>query len=121
MDGQRDNTTLCAAVAADRFGDNLPNELGTGSRKIFSQTAASRLNSIDVEVNNVYSAYEAKAEWDSLLPDIEAALELLDDTGERPINSSTTKPAPLPVPVCSTVGNVLGSYHYHHKTLERLF
>jgi hypothetical protein len=28
---------------------------------------------------------------------------------------------PLPVPVCSIVGDVLGSYHYHHVTLERLF
>jgi hypothetical protein len=28
---------------------------------------------------------------------------------------------PLPVPVCSIVGDVLGNFIYHHKTLERLF
>jgi len=28
---------------------------------------------------------------------------------------------PLPVPVCSIVGDVLGGYHYSHKSLERLF
>jgi len=32
-------------------------------------------------VNNVYSAYEAKAELGALIPDIEAALELLNDAG----------------------------------------
>ena len=28
---------------------------------------------------------------------------------------------PLPIPVCSIVGDVLGSYHCHHAMLERLF
>jgi phosphoribosyl-ATP pyrophosphohydrolase len=28
---------------------------------------------------------------------------------------------PLPVPVCSIVGDVLGTYHYSHRTLDRLF
>ena len=28
---------------------------------------------------------------------------------------------PLPIPVCSIVGDVLGTSVYHHKTLERLF
>lgn len=28
---------------------------------------------------------------------------------------------PLPVPVCSIVGDVLGGYHKYHKSLERLF
>jgi hypothetical protein len=36
---------------------------------------ASRLASIHVEVNDVYSAYEASAEMQALLPDIEEALE----------------------------------------------
>ena len=46
---------------------------------LLSQTAAAHLGAIDVEVNNIYSAYEARAELDALLPDIEAALEMLDD------------------------------------------
>jgi hypothetical protein len=37
--------------------------------------AASRLNAIEVEIDNIYSVYEAKAELDALLPDIEEALE----------------------------------------------
>jgi hypothetical protein len=41
---------------------------------------ASRLASIEVEVDNVYSAYEASAEMQALLPDIEEALEA-DENG----------------------------------------
>ena len=48
---------------------------------ILNSPAASRLNAIDVEINNVYSLYEASAELDALLPEIEAALERLDDDG----------------------------------------
>src|SRR6185437_583393 len=47
---------------------------------ILPEGAASRLDAIDVEVDNLYSAYDAKAELDALLPDIEAALEILDGT-----------------------------------------
>jgi AbiJ N-terminal domain 4 len=43
------------------------------------QAAASQLDAIDVEVDNLYSAFDAKAELDALLPDIEAALEAVDD------------------------------------------
>jgi hypothetical protein len=34
-----------------------------------------RLNSIEVEIDNIYSVYEARAEIDALLPDIENALQ----------------------------------------------
>jgi len=33
----------------------------------------------------------------------------------------TSSAKPLPVPVCSTVGDVLGTLIYHHRTLETLF
>jgi hypothetical protein len=33
----------------------------------------------------------------------------------------TPSAKPLPVPVCSIVGDVLGTLIYHHKTLEALF
>jgi hypothetical protein len=48
---------------------------------ILPEEPASRLNSINVEVNDLYSAYDAKAELDALIPDIEAALEFADDAG----------------------------------------
>jgi hypothetical protein len=48
---------------------------------ILPEAAATRLNAIDVEVDNLYSAYDARAELDALLLDIEAALEFLDDAG----------------------------------------
>jgi len=48
---------------------------------ILPKAEADRLNAIDVQVDDIYSAYEAKAELDALLPDIEAALELLNDAG----------------------------------------
>src|ERR1700683_207548 len=50
---------------------------------ILSEPAASRLNLIEVEINNIYSAYEAKAELDALLPDIEDALEVADTAATR--------------------------------------
>ncbi|MCU1258460.1 MAG: hypothetical protein JWO80_1345 [Bryobacterales bacterium] len=33
----------------------------------------------------------------------------------------TATAKPLPVPVCSIVGNVLGSYTYAHKAIDRMF
>ena len=45
---------------------------------------ASRLNSINVEINDLYSATDARAELDALIPDIEAALEFADDAGGHP-------------------------------------
>jgi hypothetical protein len=81
--------------------------------------AASRLNAIDVEVDNVYSAFEAKAELDALVPDIEGALKIFSEAKNESMTPVTAKP--LPIPVCSIVGDVLGNFTYHHKTLERLF
>lgn len=52
---------------------------------ILPPASASHLNAIEVEVNNIYSAYDAKAELDALLPDIEGALERLDDHGDLPL------------------------------------
>jgi hypothetical protein len=46
---------------------------------ILPEEAASRLNSINVEIDDLYSAYDAKAELDALIPDIEAVLEYTDD------------------------------------------
>lgn len=51
---------------------------------ILPKAATSRLNAIEVEVKDIYSALDAKAELDALLPDIEAALERLDE-GDKAI------------------------------------
>jgi hypothetical protein len=48
---------------------------------ILAEAESTRLNAIDVQPDDLYSAYDAKAELDALLPDIEATLELLDDAG----------------------------------------
>lgn len=48
---------------------------------LLPEPSASHLNAIEVEVYDIYSAYEAKAELDALIPDIEAFLELMDSTG----------------------------------------
>jgi hypothetical protein len=45
---------------------------------ILPDAAASRLDSIEVEFDDIYSAYRARAELDALLPYIESALEELD-------------------------------------------
>lgn len=80
---------------------------------------ASRLNALSVEVNNVYSAFDADAELNALLPDIEGVLNT-PTNGERKMTTSVSA-KPLPVPVCAVVGDVLGAFIYHHKTLETLF
>jgi hypothetical protein len=49
---------------------------------VLASPSASRLNAIEVKIDDLYSAYDAKAELDALLPEIEAALERLTDDGD---------------------------------------
>lgn len=46
---------------------------------ILSKEDADRLNAIHVDVDSIYTAYDARAELDALLPDIEIALAATDD------------------------------------------
>jgi hypothetical protein len=48
---------------------------------ILPEPAASRLNAIDVD--DIHSAFEADAELNALLPDIESALELLEEAEKK--------------------------------------
>ena len=53
---------------------------------VLSSSTAARLQAIDVEINNLYSAYDAKAELDAILPELEKAiddLEFEDGTTEQ--------------------------------------
>jgi hypothetical protein len=47
---------------------------------LLPEAEATRLNSIEVSIDDIYSAYDARAEVDALLPDIEAALQRADDS-----------------------------------------
>jgi hypothetical protein len=51
---------------------------------ILAPEAAAQLNALDVEIDNLYSAYDAHSELEALLPDIESAIEHLDDDGHSP-------------------------------------
>jgi hypothetical protein len=79
------------------------------------------LNALDVEPENLYSAWDAHAEIQAILPDIEAALAQVGEDGMPLKSKESVAPKPLPVPVCSIVGDVLGLYIFHHKSLEALF
>ena len=46
---------------------------------LLPEAEAARLNAIEVDVNSIYCAYDARAELDALLPDIESALERADE------------------------------------------
>jgi hypothetical protein len=46
---------------------------------ILTEESASRLNAIEVDMDSIYSVYEASAELDALLPEIEDALEMSDE------------------------------------------
>ena len=87
---------------------------------ILPEPAASLLNSLEVEVDNLYSAFEARAEIEAIILDIEEALALRTSSG-APLPLAASPSRQLPVAVCSIVGEALGSSIYHHKTLERLF
>jgi hypothetical protein len=51
---------------------------------ILSDEAAAGLNGINVQINDIYSCYEARAELDALLPEVEDAIEAMDEVGARP-------------------------------------
>jgi hypothetical protein len=82
---------------------------------------ASRLNALDVEPENLYSCWDVDAEIEALLPDIEAALAHVDEDGARLKSRENVAPKPLPVPVCSVVGSILGEFIYSHRAIDRLF
>jgi hypothetical protein len=75
------------------------------------------LNTIEVEIDNLYSAYDANAELDALLPDIEAALERLDGDGAPPV-----PPDGLPVIADSRLDElrILASAEFDFDKLIRL-
>ena len=85
---------------------------------ILPEAAAFRLNALNIQVDNLYSAFDAKDEIDALLPDIEDILNSLDAAQTA---SPPTPAKPLPVPLCSVIGDVLGSFIYNHRALETLF
>ena len=49
------------------------------SSPLLCEADALRLNAIEVEINNIYSLYEAHAEVDALIPDIEDLLQRADE------------------------------------------
>jgi hypothetical protein len=53
---------------------------------VLASPSASPLNAIEVEINDIYSVYEASAELEALLPEIEAALERLAGDGNLPLS-----------------------------------
>jgi len=77
------------------------------------------LDALDLDVNYLYSEFEASAEPDALLLDIESALEAIDNVEKQMTTTLSAKP--IPVPVCSIVGRVLGQFIFHHNTLESIF
>ena len=85
-----------------------------------AEPAASVLNSIRVEPNDLYAAIDAHSEIEAMVPDIEEAIDITTRTKElHPV--TTASPSELPRAVCSVVGQVLGSAVYHHETLETMF
>lgn len=86
---------------------------------ILPEAIAFRLNALNVETNNLYSAFDADVELNAFLPDIEGVLNTLANEERKMAASVSAKP--LPVPVCSVVGDVLGTFIYHHQSLETLF
>lgn len=93
-------------------------QLQRAATPLLPDAVARRLNTLAVEPNDLYAAYRARAEVEALIPDIEDAISI-QETEHDPEQATT--PEPLPVAVCSIIGDVLGSTVYHHKTLESMF
>ena len=70
---------------------------------ILAEPAASRLNSIDVEIDYLYSAYEARPEIEVIILDVEEAIESAASSEKSPPVTSTPSTR-LPKPVGSVVG-----------------
>ena len=87
---------------------------------ILSESNASRLTSLDFEVNDLLAMFEVNAELSALLIDIEDALEEVNIPAMR-VDTTIVNPNPLPTAVCAVIGDVLGSSVYHHATLQRMF
>ena len=77
---------------------------------ILPERVRSRLNAIDVDIDDIYSAFDAHSEVSAILLDIESAVHGIPED-----------PIALPAAVCSVVGRVLGSFIYSHRRLEGLF
>ena len=86
---------------------------------VLPKPIADRLNALEVEPENLYTALNAHAEVEALGLDIKEAIER--HLAETEVVHGTAPQGPLPAAVCSIVGQVLGSTIYHHKTLEGLF
>ncbi|MBI1302038.1 MAG: hypothetical protein GC137_10375 [Alphaproteobacteria bacterium] len=63
-------------------------QIKTQIRPYLPENMALQLDKVEVEVNNIYSAYEAQAQLHALLPDIESALE----NGNKASNENTPPP-----------------------------
>jgi uncharacterized protein (TIGR02391 family) len=84
--GPSDDTDEQTAVTVGYH--HLVTQLKRLAGPILSKDLATRLDSVTVDVNDIYSAYTARAEIDALLYDIEEALELIGEaSGSAQIHS----------------------------------
>ena len=62
---------------------------------LLPEEAAFRLNVLEINVDDIYTAYEVQAELDAMLPDLENALAVFDDVPgvASPTNASIVDPA----------------------------
>ena len=65
---------------------------------ILAEPAASRLNSIDVEIDYLYSAYEARPEIEVIILDVEEAIESAASSKRPPPVSTPSTWPPIPAP-----------------------
>lgn len=72
-----------------------------------------KLMEIEVEIDDIYQAYDARSVIVGIRPEIEEALEWM--------GSAQYDATPLPTPLCEVVGDVLGSFIYRHHEINELF
>ena len=59
----------------------LVTQIQAHAAPILPDSSAHKLREINVEIDNIYSVYEAKAKLDALVPDIKDALDQVDNLG----------------------------------------
>ena len=70
---------------------------------ILAEPAASRLDSLDVEIDHIYSVYEARSEIEVIILDVEEAIESVASSKKSPPVTITPSTWPL-IPARSKVG-----------------
>lgn len=93
-------------------------QLQTAAPQILSSRLSQVLCSFQIDMQDIFSAYDVFSRVRALIPDIENELGEAFSQEERKVNATAVA---IPTPICVIVGRALGNHYYNHRLLEQLF